>query len=468
MAADGLVDDAYIQFRYATNLASGHGPVFQPGQRIEGASGGAWIAVLAAAARAGGVETGIAGRLLSLLLAPLATLGAGLALSRAGPGAGALAALAWAALPTPALYAATGLETTAAAAALWLALLGVAFRRPAVAAAGAAALVTLRPEAPLLAVAVLPWWRTLPREGRAAAAAALVTAAALTLARTAYYGEPVPHSAIVKAATAPGLAVGLRYGAGLLAEAAPLLLLAPAVAARRALVPGVAAAALAAGAVVAGGGDWMPGVRYLLPVLVLLAAAAGLAPRRRLAVTAVVLQCVLALTLLAPLETPSAGPAGALRRKMASHRVQCRWWEALGHWLGRRSPADWTVAVGPAGAIPYASGLPAFDLFGLVTPVGGRRPGGEAGHRAWGLDEALAARVAIVYGVEPAPQRLDRRGLERWVATHASRYPRLAEGWLPVALLHPPAHHLDVLSDVLWIRRDLAAEFLPRTVAGPS
>src|SRR5258706_3245245 len=35
VAANGLVDDAYIQFRYAANLAAGQGPVFNPGERIE-------------------------------------------------------------------------------------------------------------------------------------------------------------------------------------------------------------------------------------------------------------------------------------------------------------------------------------------------------------------------------------------------------------------------------------------------
>ena len=102
VAANGLVDDAYIQFRYAANLAAGQGPVFNPGERIEGASGGLWIGVLAAGERLTGFEPGIVGRLLSLLFATLATLLVGLALLRRGPPAQALAALAWAALPTAA------------------------------------------------------------------------------------------------------------------------------------------------------------------------------------------------------------------------------------------------------------------------------------------------------------------------------------------------------------------------------
>ncbi len=458
IAADGLVDDAYIQFRYSANLAAGHGPVFNPGERIEGASGGLWIAVLAAASRLSGLDPGTAGRLLSLAFAPLAVLAAGFAFRRSAPTGAALAALAWAALPTPALYAATGLETLAAATALWLVAAGAAADRPWLAATAGAALVALRPEAPLLAVVVLPWWRTLGRAARSAVIAALAMAAVLTLTRTAYYGEPMPHSAIVKAATAPGLAVGLRYLARVTAEALPLLLLLPAVLQRKALRPAVAAAAAATVAVAAGGGDWMPGVRYLLPLLVLLAAGAGVAGTRRAAVL-VALQGALALLLLAPLPGPGAGPAGSMWRRMAAHRVQCRWWEAMGHWIGERAPAEWTIAVGPAGAIPYASGLRTFDLYGLVTPVGGVRPGGEAGHRAWGLDEALERRVALVYGVEPTPQSLEGDALERWVAAAGTRHPRLATGWIPLLLRHPAAHHLDVLGDVLWVRRDLLTAF---------
>src|ERR1041384_6573362 len=34
VSTNGLVDDAYIQFRYAANLADGRGPVFNAGERV--------------------------------------------------------------------------------------------------------------------------------------------------------------------------------------------------------------------------------------------------------------------------------------------------------------------------------------------------------------------------------------------------------------------------------------------------
>ena len=44
-----LTDDAYIYFRYAANLAAGLGPVFNPGERVEGFTGPSWLALMAIA-----------------------------------------------------------------------------------------------------------------------------------------------------------------------------------------------------------------------------------------------------------------------------------------------------------------------------------------------------------------------------------------------------------------------------------
>ena len=46
-------DDAYISYRYALNLAHGHGLVFNPGERVEGYSNFLWALILAAGARLG-------------------------------------------------------------------------------------------------------------------------------------------------------------------------------------------------------------------------------------------------------------------------------------------------------------------------------------------------------------------------------------------------------------------------------
>jgi arabinofuranosyltransferase len=66
-----IVDDAFISFRYADNLARGLGLVYNPGERVEGYSNFLWTVLLAAGAR-----FGIDIVQLSILLALLAALAA--------------------------------------------------------------------------------------------------------------------------------------------------------------------------------------------------------------------------------------------------------------------------------------------------------------------------------------------------------------------------------------------------------
>ncbi len=47
----GTVDDSYIAYRFARNWASGLGPVFQAGERVEGYTSFAWMTLLALGAR---------------------------------------------------------------------------------------------------------------------------------------------------------------------------------------------------------------------------------------------------------------------------------------------------------------------------------------------------------------------------------------------------------------------------------
>lgn len=461
IACDGLVDDAYIQFRYAAHWAAGEGPVFNPGERLEGASGGLWMAVVAATSRLTGVSTGIVARLLSLLLTPATVLAAAAAAARLAPGAAVPVAVAWAALATPALYAATGLETASWAFALWLLAAGLAAARPGVAATGAALGAAVRPEALVLAALTLPTWRHLPRVGRAALATAVATQALVAGARFFYYGSPIPHAALVKGVTAAaGTPAGVRYLAAGLLEWWPLLLAIPVLwQQRRRFLPALLPVAGWTALVVLRGGDWMPGSRYLVPLLVLLTAALALTPpRRRLAAAGLLL--ALAAWRLAPLEQPGTGRPGDLWRAMATHRLQCRWWEALGQRLGRHLPPGTRIAVGPAGALPYASGLPTFDLYGLNTPV--QRQGGVTpGHTLWGLPEAVEQGCTVIVPGRPVPQTEDVAALHAAAAALAAEVPALAEHYRPVVLVHPSPRRLDILRDILWVRRDRGEERPP-------
>jgi hypothetical protein len=456
VASDGLVDDAYIQFRYAQNLAAGHGMVFNPGERIEGASGGVWIGALAIGPLIG-VDAGVWGRLLSLSLTVLATLAAGAAGARIGGArAGAHAALVWASLPTNAMYAATGLETAAYGLVLWLAALAAFAWRARAGWAAGAAISALRPEGLVLGIAASPWIRKVGRRPRAVLLGVLGGAAAMVAARLGYFGAPLPHSATVKGFTA---AAGVVDGLGYLARGAlewwPLLVAVPVLwGTRRALLPGIAPVAVWTALVVARGGDWMPGSRYLLPLLVILVAAAASPSLSRWTRLAAPLLTVWACVLLLPLPDPSVRFAGSAWRAMAEHRVQSRWWEALGTLLRRTVPEGTTLASGPSGALPYASGMRTFDMFGLCSVVTARRAGG-TGHRLWGIQQAVGQRDIIYIG-SVLPQVLDPRAVAAAAEEQVANVAGIRPAYQPVLVMHSPEAHLDVVADVLWVRPSLA------------
>ncbi len=411
---------------------------------------------MAAAGGISGAALGVAARILSLTAAALAVVAAGWAMTRwAGAEAGARAAIWWALLPTPALYAASGMETSAFAMGLWLAVGAASAGSSVAATAGGAFLVgTLRPEGPLLAALVLPFWRRLEAPARRVVLATLAVGTVIACARTLYYGLPIPRAALVKSVLAPaGLVHGLTYLGAAAIRAWPLAAAAAltAWAAPRRMVVALPAALLAV-PVVLGGGDWMPGARYLLPLLAALTILASWPTRSRS--NAALAAAALAWTglLLLPLETAPALPmAGRSWRAMAEHRVQSRWWEAMGTWLGVSLPPTATLACGPAGALPYASGLVTFDLYGLSSPVW-HGTDGAAGHRLWGLDQAVAARSDLLYPGRPLPQSGDTGALVAAATAQVRDVPEVLLRYRPLLLRHSPEYHVDVVDDVLWVR----------------
>src|SRR5260221_9972554 len=63
-----LIDDSYIAFRYAANLANGVGPVWNVGERVEGYTNPLWVLFMAAFARCK-LDLTIPGAALSLVFA---------------------------------------------------------------------------------------------------------------------------------------------------------------------------------------------------------------------------------------------------------------------------------------------------------------------------------------------------------------------------------------------------------------
>ena len=61
-----VAEDAFITYRYALNLASGHGPVFNIGERVEGYSCFLWMVLLALSHSISGVPLEEIGKYLEI------------------------------------------------------------------------------------------------------------------------------------------------------------------------------------------------------------------------------------------------------------------------------------------------------------------------------------------------------------------------------------------------------------------
>lgn len=411
------VDDAFIVYRYATNLAHGNGLVFNPGERVEGVTCFLWAVVLAPAAALGlqlprvvPLLTGIAG------LATLAAL-PGLAARLDGRerwDLGDLAAPALlAVLPGFALWSGGALETVPFA---LLVTLMLRFHleekergRGPRSAVPAAISMLVRPEAPLLAgVLVLDrvfgWTATSDAtlRTRAVAAARWVAIvfgalASFLIFRRVYYGDWLPNTYYAK--TGAGLAVqlanGWSYLQGFLAALVSATLTPPIArwtfggelvlgllvwgwfsTRRRGAVLLVLALF---GAVVLEGGDWMVGWRFFVPALPALAALATCAVRTAWrARRPYGLACAL------------AGVAGAaawtvqtleLRNDGQGLIVNAAGYRhahlAVAAWLRTHARPDDTVALMDVGVIGYTNPeLRVIDISGLTDRAVAHAPGG--------------------------------------------------------------------------------------------
>src|SRR6185295_1197218 len=108
------IDDAFINFRFAENLANGYGPVFNPGERVEGYTTPAWVFLLAALDRLGAPLLGTA-HVLGIAAAAVTVVATAAIATRAAPRlggvAGVFAGLLVALHPGVLFWAASGMET---------------------------------------------------------------------------------------------------------------------------------------------------------------------------------------------------------------------------------------------------------------------------------------------------------------------------------------------------------------------
>jgi len=433
------VDDAYIVYRYAANLARGRGFVFNSGERVEGVTCFLWTVALAPFAALGlrlpvvaPILTGLCG-CAACLLVPFvsARLGGRRSPDLLDAGAGPLLA----AHPGFAYWSVGGLETVPYALLLLLALGDQAAeqrrgsgRRSAIW-MGLASLV--RPEGPALAAA-LALGRLVDGPGRSARSrlrealfwCGLVAAfvVPLFLFRRVYFGDWVPNTYYAKTSTGwlDGLHDGRVYTLGFLSSLAPgfgyhdlvtaglgvgLLIGLLAFALPRPPLRSAALLILALGAIIVfEGGDWMALYRFwvpALPAVVLLVAASARAliavePRAR--PYALALGVVLVASSLWAAHVARDAPDG-LRVNEAGYRFAH---DAVAAELRSRASAGDAVALMDIGRIGYETDLEVIDISGLTDRDVARSPGGFL-HKTYPVARLLSRRPRFFVLVEGFP-----------------------------------------------------------------
>jgi hypothetical protein len=277
-------DDAFIVMRYADNFLHGDGPVWNPGERVEGYTSPLWLVQLTLLG-AIGIPLRYGAQLLGLgwLLCWCASHLHGLA--------GRARATAWlvATLGSAVVWAFGALETASTGALVAASILahrrtvrGLASPWPMAVFLGLLALT--RPEG-VLFVAPILGERVLARDRRSVLAIGLATAApvaAWELFRWGYYGAFVPNTAHVKI---PTNLDGLLYFVQYMRRSLPLWLpslvlvvaLRPSKRTFREFAPWLVAGGLYFGYLAFVGGDSMPWGRTLVPLLAIATMLSGFA-----------------------------------------------------------------------------------------------------------------------------------------------------------------------------------------------
>lgn len=400
LVADGPVDDAFIVFRYAENVAAGNGPVFNVGERVEGVTSPLWL-WLVTGCRLIGItpETGASwfGALFGVMV-PVAVMLVFRALGRDQHWSfGLAAATGLASCPAFAGWSGAGLETPLTALLLLVsaaATLGLLEGRARSLWAGVSLtlLALVRPEgvAVLAVVFFFLLWESIRERLSVAQILEFLAPVTMLLAflawRFYFYGDVVPNTAHAKLGPSMGalLRRGIRYVEGfvtayqLIAWTGVLLfaLFFFAGARDRWRVSGIVAfAATWVTLVTIAGGDHFPLHRFLVPVIPLLVLSLALSVAvivARLSVTAAQTRAIAGgflLLLLANWWTVYRQGGGGLR----AEAERARRWSEVGRWAKEHLHPDARIAAYAVGAVGYESRLHLVDVLGLTERTIARR-----------------------------------------------------------------------------------------------
>lgn len=385
-------DDAFITYRYAQNMADGHGLIFNPGQApVEGYTNFLWAVILAAGAKV----------LLPLpetatFLSVLSGLGLLILLGiwayrqneftdNFKP---MIPVLLLASYPAMALWSSTGMETLFFSFLLvlgsiflsieerneWIGILsGIAF-----------ALAGLtRPEGIVIGLCLVVFsflesrdWGTRFIAFCIRLIIFLLPVSLHVLWRRSFYGYWLPNTFYAKTATGTELVDnGLLYLKGfMLSGGAFLFLLVVLAVFIRPKIDGLWTIILTtlvySGMVVWAGGDWMPGYRLLIPIIPFLVMGASTFVSKSIDASprfAMVLGALIAINFL---YVGITSQAEYMRHSMLSQKVlgeepQLDVLVELGRHLKEVSTGHELLAVIPAGKVPFYSGLQTLDMRGL-------------------------------------------------------------------------------------------------------
>lgn len=196
------IDDAYITIRYARNVATGVGFVFNPGEHVLGTTTPLWTLILAAAYRLGAhdlpsvalVLGSLADAATSALLIQIGfRLGLGLSWS-------VLAAIAFAVSPTSIIYTTGGMETPLFVLLVVATGLSALTEHTALMSLFATLALLTRPEG-LVLIGLIGLRYAMVRQAipRATLAVFLTVVAPWVVFASWYFGSPVPQSMLAKA-----------------------------------------------------------------------------------------------------------------------------------------------------------------------------------------------------------------------------------------------------------------------------
>jgi len=432
-------DDSYITYRYARNVVRGHGPVYNPGERVEGYTNFLWMVTLALFGTVGIPFTTIIP--LSQILGVVSGIGVIVIFflflrkfSTGPPALTPLAALLFAANGTFAYWCVSGMETGLFSLLLaggFYCYLGAVSDRSLVGASYLLGLSALtRPEGTLFFGVVLLHFavrrhhlRSRPHavapdaarrlySSMAAFASLLVpfvvVVAPLYVWRLCFYGYVFPNTFYAKTGTdVASLKLGLKYLTDFYRAYGfwGLGLLVPVVAGLRVrgktslTLPGFCILVLVIHScyIVSVGGDVLREYRFFVPLYVLfyfaLSEGLWLLPLRR-SLAALILVTVELLTLWGPF-TPGTTELGGIAGGSHSEQELVRKMSAKGAWLNANTrPGDW-FACTTIGAIGFSSDRNQVDMLGLTDAVVAHEPEGILGPRVYWKERKYNSRHVL-------------------------------------------------------------------------